>query len=115
MGGGLNSKYGTCTLCSQNCLTVSEQQRQLGLATRPVDLVAVKGKSEPTKARALVRGFILRDRSSDLFARSVKSWATRRTTPTWHRRSGTLLIDIDLKRHRDESRIDLREVDHDIG
>mmetsp|Transcript_36743 Transcript_36743/g.84804 ORF Transcript_36743/g.84804 Transcript_36743/m.84804 type:complete len:1128 (-) Transcript_36743:77-3460(-) len=44
---GLNSRYGTCTLCSQNAL--SAQQSHLALATRPVDLVAVKGKSEPTK------------------------------------------------------------------
>lgn len=46
---GLNSKYGTCTLCSQNCLAESLKQNPLNLATRPVDLVAVKGKTEPTK------------------------------------------------------------------
>ena len=46
---GLNSKYGTCTLCSQNCLAESSHQNPLPLATRPVDLVAVKGKTEPTK------------------------------------------------------------------
>ncbi|CAJ1331336.1 unnamed protein product [Effrenium voratum] len=46
---GLNSRYSTCTLCSQNALHLSSQQNPLPLATRPVDLVAVKGKTEPTK------------------------------------------------------------------
>lgn len=59
---GLNSKYGTCTLCSQNCLTVSAQQHPLPLATRPVDLVAVKGKTEPTKV-CEVMGYLADDPS----------------------------------------------------
>ncbi|CAE7766328.1 cya1 [Symbiodinium necroappetens] len=52
---GLNTRYGTCTLCSQNAL--SAQQIPLNLATRPVDLVAVKGKSEPTKVCEVI-GFM---------------------------------------------------------
>ncbi|CAE7586003.1 cya1 [Symbiodinium natans] len=52
---GLNSRYGTSTLCSQNSL--SSQQIPLNLATRPVDLVAVKGKSEPTKVCEVI-GFM---------------------------------------------------------
>ncbi|CAE8657138.1 unnamed protein product, partial [Polarella glacialis] len=43
---GLNSRYKTRTLCSENAL--SKQLLQIPIATRPVDLVAVKGKSEPT-------------------------------------------------------------------
>eukprot|EP00440_Ansanella_granifera_P030671 gb/GFBE01033314.1/.p1 GENE.gb/GFBE01033314.1/~~gb/GFBE01033314.1/.p1 ORF type:complete len:1159 (+),score=267.68 gb/GFBE01033314.1/:1-3477(+) len=44
---GLNSRYKTLTLASENAL--NSQQTQLPIATRPVDLVAVKGKTEPTK------------------------------------------------------------------
>lgn len=43
---GLNSKYRTSTLCSGQCLEA--QLKALPLATRPIDVVAVKGKSEPT-------------------------------------------------------------------
>eukprot|EP00913_Durusdinium_trenchii_P012638 g11869.t1 len=59
---GLMHEYGTCTLCSQNCLTVSAQQHPLPLATRPVDLVAVKGKTEPTKV-CEVMGYLADDPS----------------------------------------------------
>lgn len=43
---GLNSKYRTSTLCSGN--TLEAASKRLPLATRPLDMVAVKGKTEPT-------------------------------------------------------------------
>jgi len=45
---GLNSRYHTQTLCSASVLAEDRNRAKLFAITRPVDRVAVKGKSEPT-------------------------------------------------------------------
>lgn len=49
---GLNSRYGTLTLCSEHA--IASQLFPLPIAPRPVDLVAVKGKSEPTTVYEII-------------------------------------------------------------
>eukprot|EP00438_Fugacium_kawagutii_P018568 Skav207306 [mRNA] locus=scaffold533:225317:225571:+ [translate_table: standard] len=69
--------------------------RRLAFSTRPVDLVAVKGKTEPTKASRSVplaprrgdRGSTTRPGHRVLRRRSAKSWATCLGSRTSRRRN----------------------------
>jgi len=51
---GLNSRYQTQTLVSSNVLAEDKNRAKLLTITRPVDCVAVKGKSEPTTVHQVI-------------------------------------------------------------